>query len=129
MTKAKCFCGSETFGVELLVFPGKTQIHLRCRGCDCLRRISSPGYSADYLVKPEFVKEPPKEDAPIEKVSAEMATLATGLRDLKVPCDGFTPVADGLGALKKLLKEFHHHHMNDNSPQECDACLRVLRNP
>jgi hypothetical protein len=54
-TNSKCFCGSEMFNVrtEPLVYRN----HIVCTSCKCERRITSPGYAADYVVNPPFTQE------------------------------------------------------------------------
>lgn len=58
MENQRCFCGSSLFYVQVNTFsPSKHHIYLVCSGCKCERTISSPGYSADYEVSPQFIKD------------------------------------------------------------------------
>jgi len=59
--KMSCFCGCQTFTVHVRTFGGNYKHHVsfRCAGCECLRQITSPGYSADYVIAPPLLSEPP----------------------------------------------------------------------
>lgn len=68
-TKMTCFCGCASFTVLTeRAGPNKTWIMFRCEACQCLRQVSSPGYSADYVISPAF--------AVPETAAASVATTA-----------------------------------------------------
>lgn len=58
-------------------------------------------------------------DRPPEKEHPELIKLCAGLRERKVPCDGFTPAADALGEIDRLLSLF------DIAKAAADAMVQV----
>ena len=57
-------------------------------------------------------KTPRDPDRPCEREHPELITLCAGLRELSVPCDGFTPAADALGAIRRAsLRSTHQDRL------------------